>query len=204
MENGKTVLYLVRHAKSIANEKRLYSSRAETDEGLSEFGKEQAREVAEFFKSKEISKIYSSPFRRTIQTAEMIAKATNQNKINEVEELKELNCGDWEGHTETEIEKKFPEAWKGWHVDPQNNPIPKGESLIEVQARALPVLNKIIKENRGKEIIVVTHYCVFNTLLCSLISGLGNFRCFDTSNGTVARIIVENVPRLNVYQPGKR
>lgn len=203
MDGEHTIVYLIRHAKSIANEKRLYNSRIEDDLGLNEYGKEQAKELGQFFKNTSIGKVYSSPFKRTLQTAQEITSALGQDTVVEVSELKELNCGEWEGYTENEIGEKFPDAWKGWHIDPQNNPIPGGESLMEVQSRALPALNKIIKNNKGKEIVVVTHYCVFNVLLCSFISSLANFRCFDTKNGTIAKITMDNVPRLRIYSPPK-
>jgi len=198
MEGYKGTFYLVRHGTSVANERRIYSSIIEQDIGLSELGKKQALGIGEFLENKEIGIIYSSPFKRAIQTSEVISKKTGCG-IKITYALREMNCGKWEGHTEMQIQEKFKNAWKGWHYDPQNNPIPEGESLMEVQARVLPVFNKIIKESKGKNSVVVTHYCVFNVLLCSLVSSLANFRCFDTAPATIAEIRMENIPRLRIY-----
>ena len=195
-----TIVYIVRHCQSLANAKRTYNCTVEDDEGLSEFGKKQAWELANYFSSRPVSRIYSSPFLRTRQTSAEISKTTKA-EIEIIDEFRELDCGDWSQRTEPDIIREFPDAWKGWHHDPQNNPIPGGESLLHVQARVLPKFEKITKQHRGDCIMIVTHYCVMNVLLCSLVSSLGNFRSFQTKNGTVAEISMENVPRLLSYKP---
>ena len=193
-----TTIYLVRHCQSIANSKRLYNSKKHQDEGLSAVGLIHAQEVGESFKGKKVDLIISSPFKRTIQTAEAIKKYTNA-PITISEALRELDCGAWDGKSEPEILEKFPEAWRGWHYDPQNNPIPDGESLLDVQVRALSEFEAVVKKNPGKKIVFVTHYCVVNVLMCSLLASLANFRSFDTANGAVAEIGLNNVPRLHSY-----
>ncbi len=192
-------VYLVRHCQSIANQKRLYSSKEEEDTGLSPEGFIQAESVAEFFISRPLHALFASPFRRTMQTADAISKISKV-KVQKNKHFRELDCGAWHGKTEMDIQKQFPEEWKGWHFDPQNNPIPKGESLSDVQARAVPEFNRLVRtyEKKG-DIAIVTHYGVFNVLLCSLVSSLANFRSFDTGNGTIAELKMEHVPRLKLY-----
>jgi probable phosphoglycerate mutase len=176
----------------VANASRSYNSSIEEDEGLSPLGKLQADALADFF-SGIAPKVYTSPFPRARETAQAIA---GRSKPLVVDGFRELGCGQWDGKTEAEIRARYPQAWEGWRKDPQNNLIPGGETLREVQARALPAFERIGKEG---SIAIVTHYCVFNVLLCSLISSMSNFRCFDTQNGTVAQISLENVPRLKRF-----
>lgn len=67
-------LYIIRHAQSLLN-----IGKGKTPNcGLSDFGKEQAKRVGDFFRDKEISKIYCSPFRRVIETATPLAIAKEQ------------------------------------------------------------------------------------------------------------------------------
>ncbi len=193
-----TTVYLVRHCQSKANAKRIYNSSIEKDEGLTEAGLEQARMVGKFFHGSRLAMVYSSPFLRTRQTAEFIAKAGGAD-VELVDKFGELDCGRWNGKSEDEIRDEFPDAWKGWRFDPQNNPIPGGESLLEVQARVLPEFERIAKKHSGGSIAIVTHYCVLNVMICSLVSSLANFRCFDTRNGTIAEVSMENVPRIRMY-----
>ncbi len=195
-----TTVYLIRHCQSIANVKRMYNCKIGQDEGLSENGKKQAKKLAAFFRKIRLSAIYSSPFPRAMQTASEIAQHAGA-KVETVEEFIEHRCGEWDGKSEDEIMKLYPKAWEGWHTDPQNHPIPKGETLLAIQSRALPKFEELVEKNRGETIAIVTHYCVFNVIICSLLSSLANFRCFDTENGTVAEIKMENVPRLMFYAP---
>ncbi len=193
-----TTIYIIRHCQSKANAARVYNSTIEDDGGLSEAGREQARLVGRFFSGLRLDRVYSSPFLRTRETAQEIAQASGS-EIELVEGFGEMDCGSWNGKSEDEIRKGFPQAWKGWRDDPQNNPIPGGESLLDVQARVLPEFERIMKRHQGGRIAVVTHYCVLNVMICSLVSSLANFRCFDTRNGTIAEVSMENVPRIRMY-----
>ncbi|VVC04746.1 phosphoglycerate mutase GpmB [Candidatus Bilamarchaeum dharawalense] len=193
-----TKVYLIRHCQSRANAKRQYSCSIKDDLGLSDVGKIQAKELAQFFTNIKLGKIYSSPFLRTRQTADAIARLT-KTEIGVDDLFREPNCGEWNGRTEDEIREKFPEAWRGWHYDPQNNPIPGGESLLEIEARVLPQFQRLVRSHPDENIAIVTHYCVFNVVMCSLFSSLANFRSFDTTNASVAEISMENVPRLKKY-----
>jgi len=57
------IFYLIRHGQKVAEA---------GDPGLTEIGKEQAGKTAEFLKDKNISKIYSSTYKRTKETTEII------------------------------------------------------------------------------------------------------------------------------------
>ncbi len=193
-----TTVYIVRHCQSHANARRVYNSTVDDDQGLTEAGLEQARRVGRFFRGLKLAKVYTSPFLRTRQTAQEIAREGGAG-VEVVEKFGELDCGRWNGKSEDEIRQEFPDAWKGWRYDPQNNPIPGGESLLDVQARVLPEFERIAKAHEGERIAIVTHYCVLNVMICSLVSSLANFRCFDTKNGTIAEVSMENVPRIRMY-----
>ncbi|MEW6721701.1 MAG: histidine phosphatase family protein [Candidatus Micrarchaeota archaeon] len=193
-----TTVYLMRHCQSVANAERRYNCTIGEDRGLSDEGKRQARRVSRFFIGRRIGAIYSSPFPRTMQTAGAVSEAAGAG-VETLESFGELDCGEWDGRTESEIQSLFPDAWKGWHYDPQNNPIPGGESLLDVQTRVLPDFRKLVKRHENGSIAIVTHYCVFNVIICSLVSSLASFRSFDTGNGTIAEITMDNVPRLRFY-----
>jgi broad specificity phosphatase PhoE len=197
------LVYIIRHCQSKANLERRYNCTPAEDEGLSDEGVIEAEGVAGIFRGRPLGHVYTSPFPRARQTASRIGEASGA-EVSEVDAFREMDCGEWNGRTEDEIISRFPEAWKGWHYDPQNNPIPGGESLLDVQARVLPEFERLVKKHWDAPFAIVTHYCVFNVLVCSLVSSLANFRCFDTGNGTVAEIAMENVPRLKLYSPPPR
>ena len=191
-------LYLVRHAKSIANDKRIYNSDINLDNGLSKAGLKQAEHIGEYFRNTPIDVLFSSPFKRAMQTAEQIINAT-KTKIKIEEAFKEVNVGDWAELDELTIKKKYPKQWALWKADPFNYPIPNGESVQDVYDRINPAFDRISNEYKNKRVLIVTHYFVFNTLLCSLMGDLKQVRFFDTSNGTIAKINFENRARLEEF-----
>ena len=191
-------LYLVRHARSVFNERRIYNSNPSDDLGLSDYGLKQAKRIADYFREKKIDAILSSPFKRTIQTAEAISVTTGSHIVIE-DAFREAKSGLWEGKTESEIKKTFPVEWAMWKADPFNYPIPGGESVSDIYDRVAPAFDRISEKYSGKTVVLVTHYFVFNTLLCGLMGDLTKVRFFDTANGTVAEVTFGKIPRLESF-----
>ena len=68
----KTTIYLIRHAEKTV---------ATGDPDLSEAGKARANRWAEWLADKDITAIYSTPYKRTQQTAQPLAQKLNQQVI---------------------------------------------------------------------------------------------------------------------------
>src|SRR5437588_12038201 len=90
MEQSNKV-YLVRHGENPANLTREFSHRR-VDYSLTPRGIEQARQTAEFFRKGRVDELYSSPLKRALETAQIIAGAVDR-PITVVEEFRELNVG---------------------------------------------------------------------------------------------------------------
>ena len=101
--------YLVRHGEIEADVKKIYAGWS--DEGLTKRGRQQAKEAAKELARFEIGSIYTSPLKRTVQTAEIIGGILKKQPILE-ESFKELKLGKWEGRSEKEIQRDFPDEWK--------------------------------------------------------------------------------------------
>lgn len=84
-------LILIRHARSIANDKKIHQGRNDewSDTSLCEIGINQAQGIAERLKNEKIDEIYSSPFKRTRETAEKIWEFHPDLKIKIDERIKE-------------------------------------------------------------------------------------------------------------------
>lgn len=70
--------------------------------------------------------------------------------------LKEIDCGECTGLTKDEVAEKFPKLIKEWdkNTDP---PFPSGESLRDVEKRAIPIINDLISKYAGETILVSGH-----------------------------------------------
>jgi probable phosphoglycerate mutase len=86
-----------------------------------------------------------------------------------VDGLREIAHGHWEGLQRKEVEEKFAAEYLMWEQDPFACAPAGGESGVEVLARALPALRKIIDEHTGSKVLVVSHKATIRLLLCSLL-----------------------------------
>ena len=67
-----TRIYMVRHCEAMGNVKRLFQGSSDFD--ISELGAIQLEFLSKRFQNTPIDRIYSSPLKRAVKTAEAIAK----------------------------------------------------------------------------------------------------------------------------------
>ncbi len=116
---------------------------------LNEFGEEEIEKVCGYLENRAVAydKIYTSSSARCTQSAEIIAKLFKK-KITIID-LPARNHGDWSGRSYEDLFDQYgPEVI----LQEPNN----GESLEVFNARVSDVLDKLVEENRGNRIIVVT------------------------------------------------
>lgn len=162
----KTTVYLIRHSEQlkIENSKNINERDQIKNEKiiLSVEGEEKAKKLSQREELKNIDIIYSSNYVRAISTAKYIADKNNltinidkklgERKLGNLETLKRL--GKDKKHSFTE-EQLLDENLK--NID--------GENRIEVNQRMTATLNKILKENEGKNIVIVSHGAAIKFLL---------------------------------------
>lgn len=155
-------MILIRHGESVDDILDCYGGAA--DYSLSDSGKQTARDVANALSETAIEKIYSSPLKRAIQTAESI-DSLKQCGISIIPELKERNsygvlsgcnkddCKDIYGYLLAEL--------KGKPGDYYSDELVLGaEPLNEFDERVKVALIKVANdaENNGYQlVVVVTH-----------------------------------------------
>ena len=89
------MLYLMRHGESSVNLTKTFSFRY-VDEPLTETGRGQAQQAAEWLASQSIRRIYSSPLQRSVQTAAIIGRRLGR-AYAVVDDLHEIGVGPLEG-----------------------------------------------------------------------------------------------------------
>ena len=116
---------------------------------LNEFGEEEIEKICEYLKNRGVSydKIYTSPNACCIESAQIIAKLFKQKAI--PIELTQRNHGVWHGSFYMDLFKEYGEAVLT--QTPQN-----GEALADFNKRTWKFIDKLIKENKGNRIIIVT------------------------------------------------
>jgi len=147
-----TKIIFIRHGQTDWNAKMIYCG--SSDVCLSQKGRAQVRELKKVFLNQGVDKIYCSNKKRALETAKIIF---GKEKIVELEDLREMHFGVFEGLTYKQIQKKYPQAYKRWLHDPFSVTIPKGENLKDFKKRILQAVRKIMRSEKGKTVAVVCH-----------------------------------------------
>ena len=149
-----TRIILVRHAQGEGNLKGEFHGQFPSD--LTELGVTQAECTAEFLKDYPIDIAFASDIPRAYSTAKIIAQAHGLEVVKE-KGLREINGGVWETMKFDDIVVKYPEEYDIWKHDLGNCTCPGGESVRHLADRVKTTIERIVKENAGKTILIGTH-----------------------------------------------
>ena len=163
----KTIIYMIRHAKSIANDNGMFGGI--TDYELSQEGLVQAKALADRLKNYEINKIYCSPLKRAIETITPTAKMKDMD-INIDNDLREINVGTWENILREDLRKMYPEENKYIDETEYYTGMAGQEETIDVANRMYGTILKIAKDNLNKNIIITSHIVAIRAFLCKIMN----------------------------------
>src|SRR5207302_8120569 len=113
-----------------------------------------ARALAERWNQALPAAIYSSPLERAVETAEPLAVRWAL-QITRREALGEIRFGDWTGRSFAELEQD--PRWRLFNARRTAQPVPGGESILEVQARIVSELSCLASRHPGESIVAVSH-----------------------------------------------
>jgi len=161
-----TTLIMVRHGRTALTESNKLSGRGGIDPELSELGILDATKVAaELLKVGVIGflssvqspmVVVSSPLRRTRETASIIGRQLGI-PVEIEDDIAEIGFGDWDGHTNAEVEAKWPTLFDQWKGDISISPPGGGESLEQFDKRVQTGRQNILNKYAGQTVIVVSH-----------------------------------------------
>ncbi|MBS1800579.1 MAG: histidine phosphatase family protein [Acidobacteria bacterium] len=161
-----TRIVLVRHGETVWHAENRYAGR--TDVALTETGRAQARQLAMWAKRQKFDAVWSSPLSRARQTAQPSADALAV-PLQIEERLIELDFGDAEGLTSSEMQQQFPSERKAFELDPAANPLPGGESPGAAAMRGEEALRAIASRSPDGRVLVVAHSTLLRLILCRLM-----------------------------------
>lgn len=150
----RTCLYMVRHAESP------YVHGRERTRGLSADGVAAAERLAGLFADIEVHFMASSPYARAVQTIQPIAERQGLT-IAEYEELAERSIIGLDRYAPWDVVK---EAIRRSFVD-IDFALEGGESTRRARERAIPVMERLLEDYRGKNIVIGTHGNIMTIIL---------------------------------------
>jgi broad specificity phosphatase PhoE len=175
-----TRLFIVRHGQTAWNKEKVFRGRV--DIPLNEQGFKEAEAVAEALKHEKIAFIYSSPLSRAVQTAQPTAKM-NGVEIVKLDGITDMNFGVWEGRRLEDVEKEDTDRYRLWVEKPHELAIPNGETLTQVQTRALNAVKEIVGKHPTDSVMLVSHRVVCKLLVLGLM-GLGPDKFWNIQQDT--------------------
>ncbi|NWG03875.1 MAG: histidine phosphatase family protein [Syntrophaceae bacterium] len=187
-------IFLVRHGETDFNLSHRFQGRK--DIPLNQEGKNQARALALTLKDKPLIAIYSSPLIRAIETARFIKDFHSSTPLFEEEGLIEMDLGEFDGMEAAYWSAHYQDFFKTWRSSPGCLKMPGGESLQEVQMRAIDTIERINKlYPSGSTLLLCSHNFVNRALLCKALGfPLDRFRD-----------VPQDIAALNIlYMKGER
>ena len=160
------LFYLVRHGESAWNAENRLCGRS--DVPLSEAGRRQAMSLAERLKPIPFEAFYTSPLARAVETARLVAEARGLEPVPD-QRLVELDYGEWEGRTLSDILENDAQAFRAWDAQPAQLAPPGGESGLAAQQRIVSFLDFLAARHQQGRVLVTFHKTVCRLAICHVL-----------------------------------
>ncbi len=166
-------IYLIRHSESIDDIENCYGGIADFD--LTENGKDKVKESRKEIYNYGIEKIYTSPYKRAYQTAQILNEDIKV-ELKVIEDIRELNSYGILSGINKELAKNIfsyvfqKEEYKntGYYF---GKTFLGGEDIKEFDKRVKEAINFIIKDSEGlKTIAIVTHGNVHKSIFKNILN----------------------------------
>lgn len=154
-------IYLIRHGRTEANDKGIYIGK--TDYSLSESGKKELIEKLDKFEYPGVERVYSSPAKRCLETADILFEGRETIAVHD---LRELDFGEFEGMSVEDLINR--EDYKEWLKGGFEKSAPGGESIADMVARVYSALDKIVLNMMSEDFesaAIVTHSGIISNML---------------------------------------
>jgi probable phosphoglycerate mutase len=158
-----TTLLLIRHAAHDLLGRTLCGRMAGVE--LNERGHRQAALLAERL-GRAPAALYSSPMPRALQTAAPLAARFGL-EIRPSEALLEIDFGAWAGRDFASLEGD--PLWQRWNAERASARTPEGETMAEVQQRALAGLGDMAARHPEAVVAAVSHGDVIKAVIAAVL-----------------------------------
>jgi phosphoserine phosphatase len=179
-----TEILLVRNGQTVWNVQGRPRGHAEVP--LDEVGVTQAGAIAAHIAAGwSVPVVYHSPLKRARETAERIATATGAS-LTSHRGFIDVDFGAWEGRLPHDLDSHWGDAWRTWRIRPQDIVIPGGESLPDVQSRALSAMRQVCLAHLNQTLVVVSHETIIRLLILGMLgSSLEHFWHLEQDPGAI-------------------
>ncbi len=188
------IVYLVRHGQTDWNVQRRVMGRQPVS--LNETGIQQIQQMALSLKAWPIEKIVASPLLRTVESAQIISDTLGL-PFEQHEGFAEISVGEWEGKYWSQMDSD--PLLKSFESNPSKTRPPRGETLSEVQTRAVKTIETMAHQGTHTHLLVVSHADTIRTILAHYLAmNLDHSRQLQVDNASLSVLKLNPSRRLIV------
>jgi broad specificity phosphatase PhoE len=163
-----TQLLLIRHGEVEAAYQRVFGGRI--DMNLSPRGHDQAAALAKWLARQPLNAIYASPMKRVQQTlAPFVGDGKWPGRTSVLNDLREIDFGDWTGLTWDQVAEKFGVSAFQWLAELDRGGIANAENALAYRERVEPCVQDILQNHPGQNVAVYCHGGVIRMILAILL-----------------------------------
>jgi broad specificity phosphatase PhoE len=188
-------IYIARHGETTWNVEGRIQGRSDPD--LSPKGYSQSLALLEQLKDRPISAIYTSTLRRSILTAQPIARYLNR-PLQKHLELDEIAFGILEGKQFLSLNEEIRGEWEKFIKDRYTYRFPQAENYTDVTNRIGPFAEKILQNHKGEEILIVGHRVV-NQMLIGILLELPVEKILKVQQGNDCLYLIQRNDETKVF-----
>lgn len=158
---------------------------------LSTDGHQQARDLAERIAPWRPARVYASPFRRAVETAEHVCAATGGIPLITCEGLRERHFHSFEGLTYEGVAERFGERAAALLSRSEHLEIEGEEAFVAAVDRVVEAVRRVVVGSAGEKAVIVSHGGPYSWLMCRLLGiGLDQLRLFhlDPAHSALLRL----------------
>lgn len=187
---GATDLLLIRHGESAPARVGVPIVQVDghADPDLDPRGTQEAELVAARLADEDVTAIYVTTLRRTVQTAAPLAARTGITPTVEAD-LREVYLGEWEGAAfRKHIRERHPIAVEMWEQQ-RWDPIPGSEPMDALRKRVSAAIGRIAAHHPDERVVAFTHGGIIG-MIVHLATGSTPFAFVGADNGSLTHLVV--------------
>jgi broad specificity phosphatase PhoE len=182
-----TTIYLLRHAAH--DNVGAYLAGRAPGVHLGPDGLAQAARLGARMAREAVDALYASPRERAQQTAAAIAAARGGLPVQTVEALDEVDFGSWSGSTFDELNKR--DDWRRWNSLRSMAETPAGETMLDVQRRAVGFIRHLAGLSGDARVALVSHADVIRAIVGHVLGlPIDAWQRFEIAPASISTMVV--------------
>lgn len=152
-------------------------------------GLAQAERLGRRMAREQFASLFASPRERAQQTAAAVGAARGGLPVETIDALDEVNFGSWSGSTFDELNKRAD--WQRWNALRSMSETPAGETMLDVQRRAIGFVRHIASNDSDTRSALVSHADVIRAIVGHVLGlPIDAWQRFEVAPASITTIVV--------------